>query len=93
MKKLQSKGWMIVLVIMLLAIGGGAWWFIKVKNAPAKRTFKEYKIEKGDLEVSIQATGQVQPENRLVVKPSIAGRIEQVLFDEGRAVKAGQILA
>lgn len=79
-------------LLSVVALSAGGWYFY-TKSKAVKRTFKEVKVERGDLDVFVQATGQVQPENRLVVKPAIAGRIEKVLVDEGVAVKAGQILA
>lgn len=92
-KTSNKKIWFLVFILGISGVGGATWWYVKTKNGGPKRTFKEHKIEKGDLEVFVQATGQVQPENRLVVKPSISGRIEEVTVDEGRSVKAGQILA
>jgi macrolide-specific efflux system membrane fusion protein len=58
-----------------------------------KTTYREIVTEKGAITVSILATGTVQPENRLEIKPPIAGRIEEVLVAEGQKVKKGQILA
>ena len=40
-----------------------------------------------------QSTGTVLPQNRLEIKPPIAGRIEKVLVQEGDMVKGGQIIA
>ncbi len=93
MKFFKGKMLTIGIIAVILSIGGGVWWYIAVKKNKTKRSFKEVTVTQGDLEVSVQATGQVQPENRLVVKPAISGRIEEVLIDEGKAVKAGQILA
>ena len=84
---------MVALAVFFLGAALAAGWYVFARKTASKRTFKEVKVEQGDLEVFVQATGQVQPENRLVVKPSIAGRIETVLTDEGKAVRAGQILA
>lgn len=50
-------------------------------------------ITKGNIQVTILATGTVQPENRLEIKPPVAGRIERVLVEEGVKVRKGQILA
>jgi len=50
-------------------------------------------IKRGNIQVTVLATGQVSPENRLEIKPPIAGRVEQVLVEEGQAIKKGQILA
>lgn len=48
---------------------------------------------RGALVVKTQATGNVEPENRVLVTPSVSGRAEQVLFSEGQQVKKGQVLA
>lgn len=53
----------------------------------------EKEIAKGNIQVTILATGTVQPENRLEIKPPVAGRIERVLVQEGVKVRKGQILA
>ncbi len=85
------KKWIWIVIIILIAAGGG-FTFWKSRQAEAI-TYREMNVKKGDLEVSILSTGTVQPENRLEIKPPIAGRIERVLVDEGKVVKKGQILA
>lgn len=55
--------------------------------------YKEVKPARGNLEVTILSTGTVSPENRLEIKPPIAGRVESVLIVEGQSVRKGQILA
>ncbi len=47
----------------------------------------------GHIKISVTATGAVEPENRLEVKPPVAGRIERILVREGDYVKEGQIVA
>ena len=47
----------------------------------------------GDVTVTVSTTGVVKPQNRLEIKPSIAGRIENILVREGDQVKEGEILA
>lgn len=54
---------------------------------------RKAKAGRGDLSVTISSTGEVKPQNRIEIKPSIAGRIEEVLVREGQTVKQGQILA
>ena len=62
------------------------------KNA-SKITYNEIKVDLGSIDVKVLATGTIQPENRLEIKPPIAGRVEKVLIKEGQIVKRGQILA
>jgi membrane fusion protein, macrolide-specific efflux system len=54
--------------------------------------YQEVTVTRGDIQSSILSTGIVQPENRLEIKPPIAGRTDEVLVDEGDVVKKGQML-
>ncbi len=47
----------------------------------------------GDIKRTINTTGTVEPQNRLEIKPPIAGRVEAILVKEGQDVKTGDILA
>lgn len=51
------------------------------------------KVERGNLKVTVATTGTVQPQSRVEIKPPIAGRIEEVLIDEGVKVRKGLVLA
>ncbi|MBS1962898.1 MAG: efflux RND transporter periplasmic adaptor subunit [Bdellovibrionales bacterium] len=79
-------------IVLILALGGGGFAYWRTRDSESV-TYREVKVHKGDLELSILSTGTVQPENRLEIKPPIAGRIEKVLVDEGKVVRKGQILA
>lgn len=75
----------------LAAAGAGAFYWSQSRSA--KSEARIVAVERGDLEVTVLATGFVRPRNRLEIKPPLAGRIEQVLVDEGDVVRKGQILA
>jgi macrolide-specific efflux system membrane fusion protein len=47
----------------------------------------------GDIVLTVITTGVVEPQNRLEIKPSISGRIEEILVHEGDHVRSGDILA
>jgi macrolide-specific efflux system membrane fusion protein len=51
------------------------------------------KVRLGSVKAEVPSTGIVEPRNRLEIKPPIAGRVDQVLVQEGQSVKKGQILA
>jgi macrolide-specific efflux system membrane fusion protein len=89
MKKMMK--WIVVLALL----GGGSYWFYdaKVKKKVAARpTYDRARVEIRDLRTTVESTGEVQPRNRLDVKPPIAGRLEELLVDEGDKVEKGQIL-
>lgn len=79
-------------IVFVVALAGAGYAFYQKKSKPAE-TFREVTIERGDIATTIVATGTVQPENRLEIKPPIAGRADSVLVDEGMRVRKGQILA
>lgn len=82
------------LIIALVAIVASSVGFYSYKkNQKPLISYSEHKVERGDIAISILATGTVQPKNRLEIKAPVAGRIEQVLIKEGSKVKKGQILA
>jgi macrolide-specific efflux system membrane fusion protein len=56
-------------------------------------TLQTVKVTLGSVKAEIPSTGMVEPRNRLEIKPPIAGRVDQVLVQEGQKVKKGQILA
>ena len=62
-------------------------------SSDAKNGYSPVKVERGDITIEILSTGVVSPENRLEIKPPIAGRVEEVLVNEGEDVKKGQVLA
>ena len=88
--KKSSRKWIwIGLVILVIGAGVIVW-----KNTQkTKTTYKEFVVKRGDLEITILATGTLQPENRLSIKAPLAGRIDQVLVTEGVRVRRGQIIA
>jgi macrolide-specific efflux system membrane fusion protein len=77
----------VALAAALLAAG---WWLLGRSPVEAARALE---VGRGDIEVAILANGTVQPRNRLEIKPPLAGRVEQVLVQEGQVVGRGQIVA
>lgn len=87
------KIWIAVSVV-LLAGGGTAWWYFRTENRPEKKTvYVRCAAVASNIWITVTTTGSVEPQNRLELKPSIAGRVEQVLVREGDSVKVGQVLA
>jgi len=47
----------------------------------------------GEIKLTVATTGVIEPQNRLEIKPSINGRVEEILVREGDKVEKGDILA
>ncbi len=84
--KIQGIGIGVVVVVV------GMWFIIAQSSRHDKAVTTEVTPVVANMSNYISATGNVQPQNRLEIKPPIAGRIEEVLVKEGQRVKPGDIL-
>lgn len=82
----------LIIGIVIVIIAGVGFTAYKKSKKPTT-SYSEYAVTKGDIALTILATGTVQPKNRLEIKAPVAGRIDEVLIQEGSKVKKGQILA
>ena len=91
----RTKRFMFAAALLLLAGGGCMGLRHKRAAAEARRiaALTPYNPLRGTLVTKTQANGTVEPENRVLVTPSVAGRAEDVLFAEGRSVAKGEVLA
>lgn len=81
----------ISIVVLSLAM---VFLFFRVRtNTNSQFTTEEIHPVVGDIRLTVITTGVVEPQNRLEIKPSINGRAEEILVQEGNKVKRGQILA
>ena len=80
-----------VAAIVLLIWLGYAWLHSgQQESAPAYRT---QVVERGDLTVTVSATGNVQPTNQVEVGSELSGIVESVSVEENAHVRHGQVLA
>jgi len=75
------------LLLLILAISAGAYWFwlwpIQVKTEAA---------DYGSAAVFVYASGQVVPEEKVIVRSKNTARIEKILVKEGQTIKLDQPL-
>jgi macrolide-specific efflux system membrane fusion protein len=62
-------------------------------NESPKESMREIVPTIGSIKSFISTTGEVKPQNRLEIKPPIAGRIEEIKVKEGDKVEKGDVLA
>ncbi|MDD5613516.1 MAG: efflux RND transporter periplasmic adaptor subunit [Candidatus Omnitrophica bacterium] len=80
-----------VSAVLLAAVLSAIFGFNRLNNKSRNETvFINPVID--DVVLTVATTGVIKPQNRLQVKPSIGGRIEQVMVKEGSSVKSGDIL-
>ena len=80
--------WLAVGVLILAAIG--YWWWQRPKISDQ---FDYVRVERGDIRVLLQETGNLVAMHRLSVMPPIDGRIDSIEVVEGTDVKQGDVLA
>lgn len=83
-----------LIVIVLIAAAGSAYIFHRHKTTVARETprYEPVRLQRGDIEVSMETTGVVEPRNRLEIKPPIGGRIEDISVREGDVVSKSQVV-
>jgi HlyD family secretion protein len=78
--------------IPLAALAGATVWWFWLRPAPPAH-YRVAKIERGDLRVTVTATGTVQPFLLVQVGTQVTGTIQKLFVDFNSKVKAGQVVA
>ena len=68
-------------------------WGMALQKQESATKLREVQAGTGTIRETVSTTGVVEPRNRLKIQSSIAGRIEEVLVDEGVTVTKGDRLA
>ena len=85
--------WIFGGVLAVAVLGGGYWlWTAQASGAKAVSYVTE-PLTRGDLTVTVTATGTVQPTTRVDVSSELAGTLASVAVDFNETVKVGQVLA
>jgi macrolide-specific efflux system membrane fusion protein len=83
-----------VIIVAGLAVLGAGGWALKSKfSKPTRPESMAVKVTQAPIEDTVEATGSVVPKDRVEVKPTVSGRIEKLLVNEGDKVVPGQIIA
>jgi len=81
----------ITAAIMIIILAAGYKFLIK-KEKTAQIFYTPFAAELSDVKEVIDTTGEVSALNRVEIKPSVAGRVDKLLVNEGDKVTKGQIL-
>ena len=81
-----------VVVGLLLAAAAGAWWWQRQAASNAAPRYVTQPVMRGNLAVTITATGTLQPTRSVAVGSELSGTVIRVLVDVNDRVKKGQLL-
>jgi RND family efflux transporter MFP subunit len=85
---MMRNKWVWILVIVVLAAGGGVLWW---REGPV--SVGVVTPTRGPAVEAIYATGTVEPSVMMPIAPRTAGRLAELNVDEGSKVRKGQVLA
>ena len=88
---MKKRVWIASLVVLAMAAGGGYWWSQRAAVDAVK--YRTAKIERGNLQATVAASGAVNPVALVTVGTQVSGQIRDLLVDFNSEVKAGQLLA
>lgn len=80
--------WMTIALIFFVA----GFLYVRAQRTE-KVVWQKALVTQGPFETKVQSSATVSPENRVLVIPPVAGRIDKFLVDEGAVVQKGQVVA
>ncbi len=88
---MKKKYWIIILTIIVLAVLI-IWFFVGKKKTEALE-FKTAQIEKGNIQVTVKASGTLQAVTTVQVGTQVSGIIKKIYVDFNSVVREGQVIA
>ena len=93
----SGRVWRYVRFVILLAVFGGIVagvmvWRAKASEA-AKPRYETAEVKKGDVEVTVSATGKIESMDAVEIGAEVSGRVDEVLVDFNDTVTKGQVMA
>ncbi len=82
----------VALVVLLLASGAGAWWFMR-PTALQVEVFTVQEATGGGERTLLNASGYVVARREATVSSKVTGKVVEVMVEEGMRVEEGQVLA
>jgi HlyD family secretion protein len=88
----SKRNYWVAGAVLLVAVAALVWWMAQRASADAP-SYRSTKIERGNVQASVAASGTVNPVALVTVGTQVSGQIREVYVDFNSEVKAGQLLA
>jgi len=89
----MKKGVTVTVLIFIALVFFGALYYLYAKNQESPIVFQTDKAEVKTIIKSTIATGNIVPDEEVLIKPNISGIIEAVYIKAGENIKAGDLIA
>src|SRR5574344_1265124 len=83
----------LIIACSILACTAIGYFMFSDKSTKGKLTVEMTKVEKGNLDYSITATGTVEPVTKVEVGTQVSGIIDKLYVDYNSTVKKGEVIA
>ena len=88
---MKKTYWIILAVVVVLAVIAG--WLIFGKKKAAAIEWRTARVEKGDIQVTVRASGTLQAVTTVQVGTQVSGIIKKIYVDFNSVVREGQVIA
>lgn len=92
-KALKSRASIITILLVVVILAAGGVWYAKNNSAPAAPKYSIAEVQRGDLTVTVSATGTLNPVVSVLVGSQVSGVIQRLNADFNSLVKKGQVIA
>lgn len=89
----MRKGVTVAVLIFIAVVFFGALYYLYVKNQESPVVFETNKPETKTIVKTTIATGNIVPDEEVLIKPNISGIIEKIFIKAGDNIKAGDPIA
>jgi HlyD family secretion protein len=89
---MKKAYWIILAVVIVVATAIAIWMFVGKKKASAVE-YRTAKVEKGDIQVTVRASGTLQAVTTVQVGTQVSGIIKNIYVDFNSVVREGQVVA
>ena len=87
------RRWIAIAIIVAVMASTG-WWYLRSRGQEKQSTMlPTATVERGDLRVTVAATGMLEPLTTVEVKSRTGGEIEKLYVEAGDYLKAGDLIA
>lgn len=81
--------WAIIAVVIICGVAG----YFLLKKKPHAVTYETAVVERGNINTSVTATGNVEPITQVEIGTQVSGIVDKIYVDYNSIVKKGQVIA
>lgn len=86
---LKVLGALLLVIIVLGVVAKVAGW---LDRGPAEKTVETQTVERRTITQIVSASGRIQPETEVIIRPDVSGEIIELAVNEGDFVRTGDLL-